>query len=595
MPAESYIQQGWERFAASDWYRRLDTAQEYAYRKAMATLGQQRDSRYRAAMAIGQLEDALVSGRTGPPDYDDGHLVVAYLIEYQLKHCVMACCVWWDFFRRHGVPRALLAHDFAAGSLAGVVGLYMAHDLRRRSRLPVIPDNAVQCLVREPSQRMQRIGRWFLESLELPSPGGLNPSDTAGLLNWGRRDQVLKVLTAFHPTMPFDNSGDDLGAIGRNLQAFREMVNPDVVLGTAYPGKGGNLRRLLGADALLAEFDSSCCDNDKFRQPLFTSTFFLDGVPIAEGFEDPGAVDFYWKSLRYRSRYRFALPETVMVEQAGDSYLSPVELDREPWSRTRSLDVLRQRRERAEQERAEQESCEKARREQERLAREERERAEQKAREKERREQEERDRLARAARERAAAEQRALENAKWQQLTDAVSSGGTVSVTLLHRNSGGWVVDYAGLQGFMPNSRSGEYQDHQDVRVEGVEVLVQEASQSGGRRGNGDFVVVRPRACSDAGSADYRARRRERRDSDQAAAWQSFIAQEGDSLAGVVDGTADFGVFVRLPNGVVGLAHISTLPAGTATADYTVGRTVAVSVLSVERQRLRLGLRIQDG
>ena len=97
MSAEVYIQQGWKQFVESDWYSRLDDAQTYAYRKAMKHLRKQPDSSYRAAEAIKILKELVLGDKRGRFGYCDGHFAVAYLLQYQLNHCVMACCVWWDF------------------------------------------------------------------------------------------------------------------------------------------------------------------------------------------------------------------------------------------------------------------------------------------------------------------------------------------------------------------------------------------------------------------------------------------------------------------------------------------------------------------
>ncbi|MGE5345258.1 MAG: S1 RNA-binding domain-containing protein, partial [Acidithiobacillales bacterium] len=77
--------------------------------------------------------------------------------------------------------------------------------------------------------------------------------------------------------------------------------------------------------------------------------------------------------------------------------------------------------------------------------------------------------------------------------------------------------------------------------------------------------------------------------------WEQFAAahQPGDILEGVVAKVADFGVFVRLPEGLEGLMHVSEtdLPRGERPADhFREGEAVRVKILRIEPAEQRIGL-----
>ena len=81
--------------------------------------------------------------------------------------------------------------------------------------------------------------------------------------------------------------------------------------------------------------------------------------------------------------------------------------------------------------------------------------------------------------------------------------------------------------------------------------------------------------------------------------WEEFSTkhQPGDVVDGTVAKVAEFGVFVRLPEGLEGLMHISEtpLPRGEKPAShYTEGNPVRVRILRIEPNEQRIGLSSRD-
>ena len=578
MPVSSNIAEGWRRFVDSDWWRRLDAAQWGTYASAMQSL---RDGGIydpcRAGPAFADLKDGL-AGLDALLDYADPYMAVAYLIDYHLKHCAMATVVWWDFFERHGAPHGLSVLDFGAGSGAGAVGLNIAQDLRRRARLPTVDYRRIWFGSYEPSEPMRRIGDRFAECLRMSIKPGYQ--GIPELVNGGA-DDVLRVVTAFHPALPYGNGGGPLGVIADDFGIVVAAVAPDVVLGTAHTGKERSLCNLLGTAGASKLTDLGSDELSDF--PRRPSRFYTQRIPIADGFEDPKSDVGNRQSLRYRSYHRFSLPNGVLVEKVAARYVSPRRLGATRWTRAHGLDVVGlyadERRQQREEEHRHQKAEETFRLEAEKLLR-------------ERLELEGRERAHEEAREREQDKLRKREEAKWDALHDARSSGGAVRVSLLYRNEGGWVVEYDDLRGFMPRSQSGEYREREGERSDGVEVAVLRVEHPGNAWDSGNFVVSRRKIVSSRHSQRLRVHMRQRRAEAKRAAWQGFSAVASDVFEGKVSGIAEFGVFVRLEGGVEGLVHISTLGGANALAQYTAGQRVTVSVLSVDSEQMRLSLRI---
>ena len=680
MAGSADILEGWRVFSGSDWPARLDRAQVAVYEQEMQSLRKKPGYEVRAEDSFASLHHGL-AGKAVAPDYDDPFVAVSYLIEYQLSHCAMACAVWWGFFANHGVPSRLAVFDFAAGGGAGVVGLHMALDLRREAGLSYVADIDLFLGSYEPCAAMREVGKRFLQHLGLAGPDyqGVQELD-----DWGRDDSVLRVITSFHPALPWDKVGSVLGEVGRDFQRVENGVCPDIVIGTCHSGKRLGLRQLLGKSGIseVTSFPLDGLDGEVGQG----SSFFLGSIPIEDGFEDPRAEGEPLKSLKYRSRFRFSFPQGPLLEKLAEGYISPSEFGGKPWSRIEAQAVAnRQRQE--EKERIER-SAEKLRRE----AAERREKDKQEAeclrrerelqQERERQEKEERERplwdeleslLAsdsvirckldgrlsseghpatwngisgfvpkselgdlnsigigrthfrgpdldfilttvnrgvdftvsrsrflerrRQEQQQAAAERQARELAKWETLTTAQSSGEPLEVNLLrrtHNRSGqvsGWAVGYQDLQGFMPYSQSGEYRDSVGDAIQDVSVAVLEVELPSRSRPSGDFVVSR-RKVLDTQQPRGSSGRRQSRETEKRAAWEGFSVAVGDGFEGKVSGVTDFGVFVRLESGVEGLSHISQLGGSDSVSQYFVGQRVLVSVVNVDREKMRLGLRM---
>jgi small subunit ribosomal protein S1 len=81
--------------------------------------------------------------------------------------------------------------------------------------------------------------------------------------------------------------------------------------------------------------------------------------------------------------------------------------------------------------------------------------------------------------------------------------------------------------------------------------------------------------------------------------WEEFSTkhQPGDVVDGTVAKVAEFGVFVRLPEGLEGLMHVSETPLARGekpASHYAEGSPVRVRILRIEPQEQRIGLSSRD-
>jgi small subunit ribosomal protein S1 len=81
--------------------------------------------------------------------------------------------------------------------------------------------------------------------------------------------------------------------------------------------------------------------------------------------------------------------------------------------------------------------------------------------------------------------------------------------------------------------------------------------------------------------------------------WEEFarLHHPGDVIGGTVAKVADFGVFVRLPEGLEGLMHVSetSIPRGAKLSQYyQEGQPIRAKILRIEPDEQRIGLSSRD-
>lgn len=180
----------------------------------------------------------------------------------------------------------------------------------------------------------------------------------------------------------------------------------------------------------------------------------------------------------------------------------------------------------------------------------------------------------------------AREQRDWVKVQELLKSGELITVTASGYNKGGLLCEYESLQGFIPMSQIMNLAPRDsdaspaDVLAEhvGREMVVKIIEVNRRRR----RLILSERAAA-----------REWREQQRETLFDEL--HEGQVRSGVVSNLCDFGAFVDL-GGVDGLVHLSELSWGRVAHPrdiLEIGQSVQVYVLSVDRERGRIGLSLK--
>ncbi len=183
---------------------------------------------------------------------------------------------------------------------------------------------------------------------------------------------------------------------------------------------------------------------------------------------------------------------------------------------------------------------------------------------------------------------RAREEVSWQKIETMLDSKTTIHSKIIGYNKGGLIVPVEDLRGFVPASQislsrragmSGETPDQRWSRMVGEEIDVCVIEVDRERR----RLILSERAASTETRESLKERVIEE-------------LKEGEVRNGRVTSLADFGAFVNI-NGADGLVHLSEISwdrINHPSEVLKVGQEVKVKVISIDREKKRIGLSIRQ-
>lgn len=387
----------------------LDAAHQQGLRQYLSAIGHdsyRADHRVRASNALMELRRSL-NGRSGP-DYNDPYTAAAYIVSYHLSHCILACWSFRNLFRRYGVPDAIYVCDVGAGTGAGMVGLALA--LSEHPNHPPVYFDAV-----EPSQAMVEAGAQFWTALSSIHRGmpKIKLRDSASmpsrLLNL--REGALHVVTAFHLSLPYDDNSvqgyirrrSTEGPAQKALRDAIRKVSPDIGIFTCHEGKEISLRRAIDDTAAWVDRSSEHIEIPSNDAGVRRSSSFYTNCAADLGFDVSEGT-----SVKSWSRYRFSPPKGVLLLRVStSSERERAEVARVKGEQERRREIQRIAAQRAEEERQRKVALEKL----------------------------------------------------WSTLSSCRDSGDTISAEVVGSNSGGLLVKWEGLSGFVPFSHCRDIAD----------------------------------------------------------------------------------------------------------------------------------------
>lgn len=173
----------------------------------------------------------------------------------------------------------------------------------------------------------------------------------------------------------------------------------------------------------------------------------------------------------------------------------------------------------------------------------------------------------------------------WGEAEEAVKNKAQLEITVKEANKGGLILDWQGIQGFLPASQLKA--EHYPRVIDGdKDKILEELKKLIGTRLMVSIITAAPKEgkliFSERGTDDKEKRQ--------------LIEhyQVGDTVEGDVTGIVDFGVFVKLEEGLEGLVHISEIDWGLVEDPRTffkVGDRTRVKIVDIKDGKVSLSVK----
>lgn len=178
----------------------------------------------------------------------------------------------------------------------------------------------------------------------------------------------------------------------------------------------------------------------------------------------------------------------------------------------------------------------------------------------------------------------------WGEVEEAIKTKKVIGLTVQDANKGGLIMNWQGLQGFLPASQLSA--DHYPRVTDGDKMkILEELNKLIGQ----ELSVTIIGATSDDGKLIFSEKGVTGGSSAEGAEKADVKKYSvGDELEGEVTGVVDFGVFVKVDNNLEGLVHISEIDWSLVEdprQHYAVGDKVKVQVIEVKDDKISLSIK----
>lgn len=173
----------------------------------------------------------------------------------------------------------------------------------------------------------------------------------------------------------------------------------------------------------------------------------------------------------------------------------------------------------------------------------------------------------------------------WSEVEEAIKSKTPLELTVLDANKGGILMSWQGLQGFLPASQLTP-EHYPRVQDGDKDKILEELEKLVGQK----LVVTIIGATEEDGKLIFSEK-------EAGGASGESISQEfkvGDVVKGEVTGAVDFGIFVKLREGLEGLVHISEIDWALVEDPrrfYNTGDAVEVKVIDIKDGKVSLSIK----
>lgn len=173
----------------------------------------------------------------------------------------------------------------------------------------------------------------------------------------------------------------------------------------------------------------------------------------------------------------------------------------------------------------------------------------------------------------------------WNEAEEAIKNKSLIEVMITDANKGGLIILWQGIQGFLPASQLKP--EHYPRIVDGDKDKILEELR---KMVNTKIQVTIIGATPKEGKLIFSEKSPTQKDKEKIIGKYTV----GDEVSGEVTGTVDFGIFVKIEEGLEGLVHISELDWSLVEdprALYKVGETVKVKIIEIKDNKISLSVK----
>ena len=173
----------------------------------------------------------------------------------------------------------------------------------------------------------------------------------------------------------------------------------------------------------------------------------------------------------------------------------------------------------------------------------------------------------------------------WNEAEDAIKNKSIIEATITDANKGGLIILWQGIQGFLPASQLKP--EHYPRIADGdKDKILEELRKMVGTKIHVTIIGATPKE----GKLIFSEKSPTQKDKEKIVGKYAV----GDEVKGEVTGTVDFGIFVKIEEGLEGLVHISELDWSLVEdprALYKVGDKVNVKIIEIKDNKISLSVK----
>jgi len=173
----------------------------------------------------------------------------------------------------------------------------------------------------------------------------------------------------------------------------------------------------------------------------------------------------------------------------------------------------------------------------------------------------------------------------WSEAEDAIREKRVFELAISDANKGGLIINWQGLTGFLPASQL-KPEHYPRISDGDKDKILDELKKLVGEKLSVTIIGVSPKE----GKLIFSEKSPEAKDKENIMARYTL----GDEVSGEVTGLVDFGVFIKLEEGLEGLVHISEIDWGLVENPKTmfkIGQKVKVKVIEIKDDKISLSIK----